>query len=311
MAQQAVAHMPDGAEKEKKFESVKSSMKVFLRHNPSAMQNHSQLNPFRGTTAGPPPLLPLGLPAPLPMFQLPLQTAAGAPLNPASLLSPSAAVAVAAAAAASASASPSPTLPINPAKALEHAQNIARSIEKGHGTLITPSSASAVSSGSSSIPATATMVGQVPGLGPNGYIDTATGNSIDEFEINDYPQQARQKITQKDVLNRIADDSGTICQVKGQYIVPDGQPSQFAAAAAAAGAAAGGGAAGATLVANLFAAASLGGGKKLYIEIIGPTPVSIQRAKHEIRMLMESISVRQLNAQQQSQQKPTGRYTVC
>jgi uncharacterized iron-regulated membrane protein len=39
--------------------------------------------------------------------------------------------------------------------------------------------------------------GNVPGLSSMAYIDQATGNAVDEFEINDYPQYARFKIMHK------------------------------------------------------------------------------------------------------------------
>lgn len=37
--------------------------------------------------------------------------------------------------------------------------------------------------------------------GSLGYVDPATGNYVDEFEINDYPQDARQRITNKVTLS--------------------------------------------------------------------------------------------------------------
>lgn len=52
-----------------------------------------------------------------------------------------------------------------------------------------------------SVGGSGSVVGTVPGLSSAGYIDPATGNSVDEFEINDYPQDARQRITNK-VSNR-------------------------------------------------------------------------------------------------------------
>lgn len=41
------------------------------------------------------------------------------------------------------------------------------------------------------------VIGTVPGLSSLAYIDQATGNAVDEFDINDYPQYARFKITHK------------------------------------------------------------------------------------------------------------------
>lgn len=40
-------------------------------------------------------------------------------------------------------------------------------------------------------------VGKVPGLSARGFVCPETGNFVDELEINDYPQVARYKLTQK------------------------------------------------------------------------------------------------------------------
>lgn len=40
-------------------------------------------------------------------------------------------------------------------------------------------------------------LGKVPGLSEKGFVCPETGNFVDELEINDYPQVARYKITQK------------------------------------------------------------------------------------------------------------------
>lgn len=40
-------------------------------------------------------------------------------------------------------------------------------------------------------------LGKVPGLSDRGFVCPETGNFVDELEINDYPQVARYKITQK------------------------------------------------------------------------------------------------------------------
>eukprot|EP00922_Rhytidocystis_sp_ex-Travisia-forbesii_P056685 GHVS01083865.1.p1 GENE.GHVS01083865.1~~GHVS01083865.1.p1 ORF type:complete len:849 (+),score=135.40 GHVS01083865.1:158-2704(+) len=152
--------------------------------------------------------------------------------------------------------------------ALANAQLIARNIERLQ-----------VESGMG-VSANATNLGKVPGLSACGYVDSNTGNYVDEVEINDYPQTARYKITHKEVLSRISEETGTVCQIKGQYV-----PAEKAAQTPLGGAT-----------------------KKLFIEVIGPTPVNVQRAKNDIRMLMEAVSVRQLNAT--STARPTGRYNV-
>ncbi|XP_061385323.1 uncharacterized protein LOC133320742 [Danaus plexippus] len=117
-------------------------------------------------------------------------------------------------------------------------------------------------------------------LTSNSYIDSQTGNLIEEFDINDYPQNARFKVTHKDVLNRITDQTGAVLQVKGRYVAPDEKDS----------------------VAML-------GVKRLYIEIIGSTPIIVQHAKHELRSLLESVSIKQLNMPA-SARATLGRYTV-
>lgn len=44
-----------------------------------------------------------------------------------------------------------------------------------------------------------------------------------EFEVNDYPQAARYKITHKETLTVIMDFAGAVLAVKGEYI-PAGKP---------------------------------------------------------------------------------------
>eukprot|EP00922_Rhytidocystis_sp_ex-Travisia-forbesii_P056683 GHVS01083863.1.p2 GENE.GHVS01083863.1~~GHVS01083863.1.p2 ORF type:complete len:424 (+),score=99.77 GHVS01083863.1:1533-2804(+) len=151
--------------------------------------------------------------------------------------------------------------------ALANAQLIARNIEKLQG-------GAGMGGGSNAV-----NLGKVPGLSACAYVDSNTGNYVDEVEINDYPQTARYKITHKEVLSRISEETGTVCQIKGQYVPPEKVAQTHLVAA-----------------------------KKLYIEVIGPTPVNVQRAKNDIRMLMEAVSMRQLNAT--STARPAGRYNV-
>lgn len=51
----------------------------------------------------------------------------------------------------------------------------------------------------------------VPGLSSIGYIDPATGNSVDEYDINEYPQYARFKITHKVSDTKILLSSVILC----------------------------------------------------------------------------------------------------
>jgi len=99
----------------------------------------------------------------------------------------------------------------------------------------------------------------VRGLGPVHPL----GYSTDELEINDYPQIARQKISHKEPLLAIEELTGAKCQVKGQYFSASTKLPE--------------------------------GARRLYVEIAGPTVVSVQKAKHEVRRMMEALSIRTLN----------------
>ncbi|KMZ80000.1 ATP-dependent RNA helicase [Plasmodium vivax India VII] len=54
---------------------------------------------------------------------------------------------------------------------------------------------------------------------PNTYI-TEDNCILQEFYINDYPQHVRLKICNREVLSRVAEMSGSRCQIKGQYSNP-------------------------------------------------------------------------------------------
>jgi len=89
------------------------------------------------------------------------------------------------------------------------------------------------------------------------------GMHMDEFEINDYPQIARQRISHREPLLAIEELSGAKCWVKGQFFADERKIPE--------------------------------GGKKLYVEIIGPTILSVQKAKQEVRKMMEALAIRTLN----------------
>jgi ATP-dependent RNA helicase DDX46/PRP5 len=57
---------------------------------------------------------------------------------------------------------------------------------------------------------------------------TSTGSNhfVEELEINDYPQQARWKVTQKDTTSRLQDEFQTAVTLKGQYIEPGKTPAE-------------------------------------------------------------------------------------
>eukprot|EP00931_Biecheleriopsis_adriatica_P052116 TRINITY_DN3029_c0_g2_i1.p1 TRINITY_DN3029_c0_g2~~TRINITY_DN3029_c0_g2_i1.p1 ORF type:complete len:1280 (+),score=456.61 TRINITY_DN3029_c0_g2_i1:132-3971(+) len=89
------------------------------------------------------------------------------------------------------------------------------------------------------------------------------GMYSDELEINDYPQIARQKISHRDPLVSIEEMTGARVQVKGQHFNAGARMPE--------------------------------GAKKLYVEIYGPTTVSVARAKHEVHKMMEALAIRTLN----------------
>eukprot|EP01054_Gregarina_sp_Poly1_P010339 Gregarina_sp_Poly_1__10338@NODE_734_length_6557_cov_123_557627_g549_i0_p1_GENE_NODE_734_length_6557_cov_123_557627_g549_i0NODE_734_length_6557_cov_123_557627_g549_i0_p1_ORF_typecomplete_len1175_score228_12DEAD/PF00270_29/5_4e54DEAD/PF00270_29/9_1e02DEAD/PF00270_29/1_5e03Helicase_C/PF00271_31/9_2e28ResIII/PF04851_15/5_3e12ResIII/PF04851_15/8_3e03ERCC3_RAD25_C/PF16203_5/1e09Flavi_DEAD/PF07652_14/0_013AAA_19/PF13245_6/2_5e03AAA_19/PF13245_6/0_24AAA_19/PF13245_6/1_3e03SecA_DEAD/PF07517_14/1_8e04SecA len=100
------------------------------------------------------------------------------------------------------------------------------------------------------------------------YIDPVTNNYVCTLSINDYPPQARHKVSHRETLNRIAETTGAALQVRGVYIDSERRrqnPLQFI------------------------------GTKELHVEIIAPTAVGAQRAKRELRSLLESVAKKQLN----------------
>lgn len=89
------------------------------------------------------------------------------------------------------------------------------------------------------------------------------GMHMDELEINDYPQVARQRISHREPLQAIEELTGSKVQVKGQHFAPGSKMPE--------------------------------GAKKLYVEIIGPTTVAVTKAKHEVHKMMEALAIRTLN----------------
>lgn len=49
---------------------------------------------------------------------------------------------------------------------------------------------------------------------------------LQEFEINDYPREARWKVTQKDTTNRLQDEFQTAVTLKGEYFGPGREPAE-------------------------------------------------------------------------------------
>ncbi|CAB4278822.1 unnamed protein product [Prunus armeniaca] len=96
-----------------------------------------------------------------------------------------------------------------------------------------------------------------------------------ELEINDFPQNARWKVTHKETLGPISEWTGAAITTRGQYFPP--------------GKVAG------------------PGDRKLYLFIEGPTEQSVKRAKAELKRVLEDISNQALSLPGGAQQ---GRYQV-
>jgi len=77
----------------------------------------------------------------------------------------------------------------------------------------------------------------------------------EQFEINDYPQHSRWKVTHRDSMREVMDLTDTAITVKGIYVPPGRKP--------------------------------LPGEQKLYLLIEGKTTVAAARAKTELRRICE------------------------
>lgn len=95
-----------------------------------------------------------------------------------------------------------------------------------------------------------------------------------ELEINDFPQNARWKVTHKETLGPISEWTGAAITTRGQYVQPGRIPGP--------------------------------GERKLYLFIEGGTEQSVKRAKAELKRVLEDITTQALSL-------PTsqpGRYSV-
>ena len=79
-----------------------------------------------------------------------------------------------------------------------------------------------------------------------------------ELEINDYPQQARWKVTHKDALTPITEWTGCAITTRGTYVAPGRNP--------------------------------MPGERKLYLFIEGADELSVHRAKTEIKRILVETS---------------------
>jgi len=60
----------------------------------------------------------------------------------------------------------------------------------------------------------------------SGIRKTGDNHYVAEIEINDYPQQARWKVTQKETTSRLQDDFQTAVTLKGEYFAPTRTPAE-------------------------------------------------------------------------------------
>lgn len=97
-----------------------------------------------------------------------------------------------------------------------------------------------------------------------------------ELEINDFPQNARWKVTHKETLGPISEWTGAAITTRGQYFPPG------------------------RVVAGP-------GERKLYLFIEGPTEQSVKRAKSELKRVLEDITNQALQLPGGAQ---PGRYQV-
>lgn len=106
---------------------------------------------------------------------------------------------------------------------------------------------------------------------------TQSGSHFEtELEINDFPQFARYKVTQKDTLAQIMDHTGAAVTAKGQY-APPGRP-------------------------------LAPGDRKLYLLIEGPTERVVKEGKSYVKNIIEGIIAKQ--ALPGAAGQPQGRYRV-
>ncbi|OMO61733.1 hypothetical protein CCACVL1_23299 [Corchorus capsularis] len=96
-----------------------------------------------------------------------------------------------------------------------------------------------------------------------------------ELEINEFPQNARRKVIQKETLGQISERTGAAITARGQFFPPGRIPAP--------------------------------GERKLYLFIEGPTEISVKRAKAELKLVLEDFSHQALQLPGGNQ---PGRYQV-
>ena len=66
--------------------------------------------------------------------------------------------------------------------------------------------------------------GMLPSEEAGGIQSTGDSHFVEEVEINDFPREARWKVTQKETTSRLQDEFQTAVTLKGQYIEPGKAP---------------------------------------------------------------------------------------
>merc|ERR1719384_1880703 len=57
-------------------------------------------------------------------------------------------------------------------------------------------------------------------------LSTGLNHFVEEIEINEYPREARWKVTQKETTTRLQDEFQTAVTLKGKYIAPNSEPEE-------------------------------------------------------------------------------------
>lgn len=83
---------------------------------------------------------------------------------------------------------------------------------------------------------------------------------VAELEINDYPREARWKVTQKETQKNLQDEYQTAVTIKGQYVAPNSNPAE--------------------------------GERKLYLHLESASELALQNCIHEIRRLLNEETLR-------------------
>ncbi|RUP51673.1 putative RNA helicase [Jimgerdemannia flammicorona] len=111
--------------------------------------------------------------------------------------------------------------------------------------------------------------------------DTSNPGFAYEIEINDYPQKARWKVTNKEQISQITEISGAAITTRGTFFPPGKQPSA--------------------------------GERKLFLFIEGESEMVVDKAKNEIRRILTETTLAAMEAEARgggSSSSGTGRYSV-